>query len=92
MITCPVYLDSAITGRRSDLGTLVIDNIGGDRTTGDYRVRMYRKGALDKCGGHGGQLISTCKPIREGRVLGHKRLAEPVSNLVAKALKELGYG
>ena len=91
MIVCEVKLHSAIDGRTEDLGTLVIDNIGGDRTRGDYRCRMYRKGDAERVGGVR-SLTAKAKPSREGRVYGHRRLAEPVHNLVAKALKEMGYG
>lgn len=91
MIVCEVKLHSAIDGRTEDLGTLVIDNIGGTRTRGDYRCRMYRKGDAERVGGVR-RLIPLAKPSREGRVLGHARLAEPVHSLVAKALKEMGYG
>ena len=89
MIVIPIQLFSAVTGQVSSLGTIVLDNIGGDRNRGDYRVRAYAKGA-DRDGA--ARMVASCRPIREGRVLGHRRLAEPVSNLVAKALKEMGYG
>ncbi|MEZ5709692.1 MAG: hypothetical protein R3E02_09935 [Blastomonas sp.] len=90
MIIVPIMLNSAIDGRVEILGTLVVDNIGGTHDRGDYRVRMYRKET-------DGRFPETAKllrgkPIREGRVLGHRRLAEPVGNLIAKAMKELGYG
>lgn len=91
MIVVRVELHSAIDGRTEDLGTLVIDNVGGTRTRGDYRCRMYRKGDAERVGG-ARRLIPLAKPIREGRVEGHARLAEPVHGLVAKALKEMGYG
>ena len=90
MIVLPIILQSAIDGRTEILGTLVIDNIGGDAKVGNYRCRMFRK-AADGRFPEMRQLLRT-RPIREGKVLGHRRLAEPVGNLVAKALKELGYG
>lgn len=91
MIVCPVELLSAVTGKRHDLGTMVIDNQGGTRTLGDYRVRMYRKGERQK---HESDwdMVRKAKPVREAPVLRHRRLAEPVHNLVAKALKAMGYG
>lgn len=82
MIVVPILLYAAVKGGVHNLGTLVIDNIGGTRSRGDYRVRVYAKDAD----------IATAKPFREGRVLAHRRLAEPVGNLIAKALKETGYG
>lgn len=90
MIVCEVKLHSAIDGRTEDLGTLVIDNIGGTRSRGDYRCRMYKKGDAERVGGVRA-LLDKAKPTREGRVFNHARLAEPVHNLVAKALKDLGY-
>lgn len=66
------------------LGTIIIDNIGGTHARGNYRVRAYRKGHSFKKHGYG-------NPIREGEVHNHARLAEPVWNLMAKALAALGY-
>ena len=92
MIVVDIFLKSAISeDRDANLGTMVIDNVGGTRTTGDYRCRMYKKGERKR---HPTDwaMVRTAKPTREGQVLGHKRLAEPVQNLVAKALKAMGYG
>ena len=91
MIVCQVQLHSAIDGRTDDLGTLIIDNVGGTRTHCDYRVRMYRKGDAERVGGVR-RLPRDGRPIREGKVLRHARLREPVHNLVAKALAAMGYG
>lgn len=89
MIVVPYMLWSAVTGDVENLGTVIIDNIGGTTQRGNYRVRAYAKGA----DGNGiVQMVATKKPIREGKVLGHRRLAEPVGNLIAKALNEMGYG
>ena len=96
MITVEIKLLSA-NGRRfdSDLATILIVNRGdsADPALGNYDVRAYRKGSLTKFNGDGFALwrSSTVKPIRTATVLRHKRLAEPVSNLVSKALNELGY-
>ncbi len=98
MIVVEIKLASAISRDRDcELGTLVIDNITDDVThvttngrRGDYRARMYRKGAL-KSAGCPRQMVRSAKHIREAKVLNHSRLTEPVQNLVAKALKELGY-
>jgi hypothetical protein len=99
MIVCEIKLVSAICPTRNqELGTLVLDNVTSaddllkhDNRKGDYRVRVYRKGALAKVAGCPWRMIRTFAPIRTGRVNGHNRLAEPVHNLVAKALRELGY-
>ncbi len=97
MIVCDIKLLGSNSDRETVLGLLIIDqqdtSHGGRR--GDYRVRMYRKGTkLFKNEGRGWSFAhgTNPKPIREGSVLNHARLTEPVQNLVAKALKELGYG
>lgn len=87
MIVIPVTLVSAITGRTEVLSTLLIDNIGGTKARGDYRVRMYGKQRDRQVPD-----FHSTKPIREAKVLNHARLAEPVGNLVAKALAALAYG
>lgn len=99
MIVIEIKLISAINhSRDSDLGTLVIDNItravkwaayGGKKC--DYRGRMYRKGALAKYGS-AAEMVKATKYTRECVVENHQRLAEPVQNLVAKALTAMGYG
>jgi hypothetical protein len=82
--------------RDRDLGTMVIDNVTPvdgmlDGRRGDYRCRMYKKGDLKRHLNWPERLVALGKPIREGRVEGHRRLAEPVQNLVAKCLKAMGY-
>jgi hypothetical protein len=81
----------------AELGTLVIDNVTtrekhflSNGRLGDYRARMYRKGALKKSGTPH-KMIKKYKPSREARVEDHQRHTEPVQNLVAKALGTLGY-
>lgn len=87
MLVLDCALWSAITGEVSSLGIIIVDNVktynGGK--TADYRVRGYRKGTTVK------RAMTGAKPIREGKVIGHQRLAEPVWNLMAKALKSMGY-
>ena len=86
MIVVPIELWSAISKEKTTLGTLVIDNISGGGPKRDYRVRMYKKSKKTLVEQH-----RTEKPIREAKVLQHRAEAEPVQNLVAKALKQLGY-
>lgn len=88
MIVVKVELHSAITGQRTELARMMIDNIGGDTKVGDYRARTYRgrsEQTLD-------QAMRNGTTTREGRVLGHRRLALHVWHLVAKALTGMGYG
>lgn len=91
MIVAPINLISGINGISTNLGTLVIDNQGGTHTKGDYRCRMYRKGALEKYRNNAALLVRDAKPIRTGLVKGHARLIEPVHNLVLKSLSAMGY-
>lgn len=91
MIVTTIELHSAIDGRTEELGTLVICNDGtGSGSKGNYDGRMYRKGDAERHGKRG--LWWKAKPTREARVEGHPRLAQPVQSLVAKMLKEMGYG
>lgn len=91
MITVEIKLTS-FHGPQHDqeLGTMIIDNLGGSNSVADYRARMYPKGAMKKHG-NARALVANATAHREGFVKGHRRLAEPVGNLVAKALKEMGY-
>lgn len=89
MIVVPIILISAITGKESHLGTLVIDRQGGDGVRNDYRARAYHKNAARN--GYRSMILHTV-PHRTGMVEGHHAKAEPAGNLVAKALKVLGYG
>lgn len=84
MIIIRVELLSAVTGQRTELAQMWIDNQGGTKTLGNYRARTLR----------GRSAKDFTRPVfqREGRVNGHARLKEHVWNLVAKALGSMGYG
>lgn len=91
MIVVRVELWSAITGQKSEIGRMVVDNIGGTVQHGDYRCRTYRgrdECALDRAMIEGGKSNIT----REGRVTNHASLKEHVWNLIAKSLSSMGYG
>src|SRR5689334_9782203 len=100
MIIVEIKLVSAISSDRdANLGTLVIDNITTrekfrehDGRRCDYRCRMYRRGALTKAKGEPAVMVGKNAHTRETVVLDHARHAEPVQNLVAKALEGMGYG
>lgn len=87
MIVLDCQLWSANRGDQSSLGLMIIDNIGvsQDRKLGDYRVRTWRKGTTME------EVRKGAKPLREGRVLGHRRLSESPWRLVQKALKAMNY-
>ncbi len=94
MIVIRVELWSAVNGQKTELARMVIDNVGGTNTLGDYRCRTLRgrsREALDNA------LLGACTSAqggtqREGRVTAHPRLREHVWNLVAKSLATMGYG
>lgn len=90
MIIVKVELWSAIDGEKTELARMVIDNVGGTQTLGEYRARSLRgrsAGDLDRA------LASRpMKVTREGEVHRHPRLREHVWNLVAKALRSMDYG
>ena len=86
MIVVPITLVSAIDGRVEVLATITIDNIGGTATCADYRVRAYAKRRDRRVAD-----FANDRPIREATVRDHRRQAEPVSNLLAKALAAAGY-
>lgn len=93
MIIVRVELHSAITGKVSELGRVIIDNIGGTAQRGNYRVRALRgrsREALDKA--ERAVLCGDAAPQKQGEVKNHARLQEHVWNLVAKALGAVGYG
>lgn len=95
MIVVDIKLVSAISEDRSqDLGVMIIANDGvrsiANSNRGDYEARMYKKNDLKRLGSYAA-LSARGKPTRTAKVLNHARHAEPVQNLVAKALKEMGY-
>lgn len=84
MIVVTITLHSAITGRQTELGRLIISNDAtGTPTHGNYDVRLGRKGASLE------RILSA--PQRRGRVERHARNALSVWVLVAKALASLRF-
>ena len=92
MLVVKVELHSAIDGRIETLGEMVIANDGtGTNTKGNYDSYVIRKGA---------KLYETMRriyrgdanPVRKGKVEGYSRISRPVWDLVALALKNMGYG
>jgi hypothetical protein len=73
-------------GKVTELGRMVVHNIGGTTMHGDYRVALGRRG---QCCDTGAVLR---KPQREGFVRSHARLRESIWKLVAKAIASVGHG
>ena len=89
MLVVRVELWSAVTGEKSELARMVIDNVGsGTPQLGDYRVRTLRGRSAEALT----RAMYAGAVQREGEVLRHPRLREHVWNLVAKALAATGYG
>lgn len=85
MIVVTVALHSAVTGRVTELGTMVISNDDtGTETHGNYDVRLGRKGASIE------RVLDN--PLRHGRVERHARLSLNVWKLVSKAIEAVGFG
>jgi len=87
MIEINVHLRSAISKTRDrELARFVICNTNEDAPPGEghYYVESYR--------GRSTAALDRRKPSRSGEVRHHRREAEHVLNLVAKALQAMGYG
>ena len=84
MIVVKVELHSAITGEITQIARMHIANVGGDRDYGNYSCATFR--------GRDAAELARFTKQREGRVANHPRLREHVWNLVAHALRGMGYG
>lgn len=85
MIVVSVDLHSAITGRKKNLGRVIIYNDGtGTIERGNYEAKAFKASS-------GLTNWSKRKPIRGGQVKDHPRKFVSVWNLVAKALNSMGY-
>ena len=84
MIVVRVELHSAITGKKSELARMIVDNIGGTRQSGNYRCRALR--------GRSSDALDRREVQREGRVNDYPRLQLHIWNLIARALSSMGYG
>lgn len=78
MIVVKVELHSALTGKVSELGRMVISNDGGSRGAkrSDYTARVCRKGSTD-----------FTSPMRTGEVKDWPRLSYNIWRLVCRSLK-----
>lgn len=90
MIVVKVELWSAVTGKTTELARMTLDNQGvsEDMKVGDYRARTFR--------GRSAKALTRAMVeghvTRESKVIGHRRLDLHIWHLVAKALKNMGYG
>jgi len=85
VIVVSVQLDSAISPTRDkELARVLIANVGGTDTLGDYKCVSLR--------GRSKEQLDRRVVQRQALVENHPRQAEHVLNLVAKALVKMGYG
>ena len=84
MIVVRVELHSAITGHCTELARMLISNVGGTATKGDYKIETLR--------GRDKKALDLRNVMHTGEVKNHSRLALHVWHLVAKALKSVKYG
>jgi len=87
MIVVKVELHSAVTGNVTEIGKMIVDNVGDrsyrDPSRGDYRVRLGRRGRTKT-----DEVLDS--PQKTGEVLNYPRLTYSVWVLVARALKAVG--
>lgn len=84
MLRIRIELVPGGVGEPVEIGRLLIANVGGTNTHGDYKTKLARRGQED-------DTKIWRKPQREGIVLNHARLSLSVWVLVAKALHSLGF-
>lgn len=84
MIVVRVELHSAVTGRVTELGRMIIANQGTPGALRDYRVFALR--------GRAREALDALQVQRHGAVLGWPSPRAHVWNLVAEALRCMGYG
>jgi hypothetical protein len=85
MLVVKVELHDANTGKVSELSRMLIANTcAGSEELGDYAVWLARKGQK-----RNDLVVARCE--RRGDVTGHRRLTEPVWQLVRKAIEAVGF-
>jgi len=80
MIVVTVELVSAVTGKTTQLGKMHIcnDGVQADPNLGDYTGVVLRKPNFQSV-------------TKRGAIKGHRRLQQPIWNLVRKMLANMGY-
>lgn len=81
VLVIKVELHSAVTRKVTLLGSMIIDNVGGTKESGNYRVRVGHKKNCDDL------KAVAVNPLREGSVKNFPRLSYNVWRLVYRALK-----
>lgn len=81
MIVVTIDLHSAVTGKKTTIGRMVIHNVGGTPTRGDYKVAVGNKRDVDDVR----KILAS--PLRTGEVKNYPRKSYNVWRLVTRALK-----
>ena len=81
MLVVKVELHSAITKKVTPIAQMIIANVGGTKTRGDYTVKVAHQKDIDDF-----QKVWT-EPQRTGSVTNYPRLSYHVWRLVLRALK-----
>lgn len=85
MLVVRVELHSAITGKITEIGRMIIANDAtGTRTRGNYQTRVFK--------GRSTSQLDMGVVQRRGGVFNWPRQARHVWNLVSAALTQMGYG
>src|SRR5690606_29787898 len=93
MIIVRVELWSAISGEKTELARMVVDNVGGNRTKGNYRCRTLRGRSADQLDRSQATVNVNAGSVTRGAIVrDHLREKLHVWHLVAKALSAMGYG
>lgn len=80
MLVIRIELHSAITKKITVIGEMIVHNVGGTASKGNYEVCVGRKN-------HVGNLKKIFhEPLRRGKVQNHPRKSQNVWRLVTKAL------
>lgn len=93
MIIVRVELWSAITGEKTELARMFIDNVGGTVTKGHYRCRTLRGRSSEQLDRSQAAINIASGSVTRGAIVrDHLRQKLHVWHLVGKALSAMGYG
>lgn len=85
MLVVRLELHSANTGEVSELGRMIVANVGGTDETGEYEVRLALSASSSQ------ELLDDKTRDRLGKVSGYPRMTQHAWDLIAKALASVGY-
>lgn len=86
MIVVKIELHSAVTGRITEIGRMLIGNVGGTADRGDYDVKVLRRSNMPVDGEADFDQWYDASVTREGTVKRYPRLSYNVWRPVIRAL------